>query len=277
MARIPDAELARLKAEVSVQRLVEGCGVVLRKQGNDLVGACPFHDDSSPSLVITPGKNLWHCLGACGRGGGPIDWVMTAQGVSFRHAVELLREASPALSVLSKTRPWKGTGPAAKSTRPKLPSLVGVDAADQELLNTVVGYHAETLAGHDEARGFLARRKINHPEAVETFRLGFGDRTLGSRIPGNQTTEGKPIRSRLQALGVLRSTGHEHFRGSLVIPVTDEAGDVGEVYGRKIRDDLRTGTPKHLYLPGPHRGVFNIAAFPDTDELIVCESLATGR
>lgn len=273
MARIPEAELARLKAEVSVQRLVEGCGVVLRKQGNDLVGACPFHDDSSPSLVVTPGKNLWHCLGACGRGGGPIDWVMTAQGVSFRHAVELLREASPALSVLSKTRPWKGAGPAVKSTRPKLPSLVAVDAADQELLNTVVGYYTETLATHDEARAFLTRRRIDHPEAVERFRLGFGDRTLGYRIPGNQTAEGKRIRSRLQALGVLRSTGHEHFRGSLVIPVVDEPGDVGEIYGRKIRDDLRSGTPKHLYLPGPHRGVFNIAAFADTSELIVCESL----
>ena len=41
MARIPDAELARLKAEVSVQRLVEGCGVVLREQGKDLVGLVP--------------------------------------------------------------------------------------------------------------------------------------------------------------------------------------------------------------------------------------------
>ncbi|GAB3700246.1 hypothetical protein GCM10028815_06510 [Mariniluteicoccus flavus] len=279
MARIPDAELARLKAEVSVQRLVEGCGVVLRKQGNDLVGACPFHDDSSPSLVVTPGKNLWHCLGACGRGGGPIDWVMTAQGVSFRHAVELLREASPELSVLSQTRPWKGAGPAAKSTRPKLPSLVEVDAADQELLNTVVGYYAETLVTHDEAKAFLGRRRIDHPEAVAVFRLGFGDRTLGYRIPGNQIVEGKRIRSRLQALGILRQTGHEHFRGSLVIPVIDESGDVGEVYGRKIRDDLRAGTPKHLYLPGPHRGVFNAAAFAEAGraggggELIVCESL----
>ena len=55
MARIPDGELARLKAEVSVQRLVEGCGVVLRRQGNDLVGCCPFHEDDSPSLVVTPG------------------------------------------------------------------------------------------------------------------------------------------------------------------------------------------------------------------------------
>ena len=272
MARIPDAELARLKAEVSVQRLVEGCGVVLRSQGADLVGCCPFHDDSSPSLVVTPAKNLWHCLGACARGGGPIDWVMTAQGVSFRHAVELLRESSPALSTLAQPKSAE-SGPVVKSTTAKLPSLVAPDAADQELLNTVVGYYAETLATNNEAQAFLARRKIDHPEAIESFKLGFGDRTLGYRIPGKHLAEGKEVRGRLQKLGLLRASGHEHFRGSVVIPVIDEAGNVGEVYGRKIRDDLRTGTPKHLYLPGPHRGVFNIAAFEGTDELIVAESL----
>lgn len=69
MARIPDAELSRLKAEVSVQRLVEGCGVVLRKQGADLVGACPFHDDSSPSLVVTPART---CGTAWARAGGVV-------------------------------------------------------------------------------------------------------------------------------------------------------------------------------------------------------------
>ena len=111
VVRIPDAELARLKAEVSVARLVEGCGVELVRQGKDLVGGCPFHQDESPSLVVTPGKNLWHCLGACQVGGGPIDWVMTAQGVSFRHAVELLRESSPSLGVLAEpTMPGRGSG-----------------------------------------------------------------------------------------------------------------------------------------------------------------------
>ena len=55
---------------------------------------CPFHDDREPSLVMTPAKNLWHCLGACQAGGSVIDWVMRAEGVSFRHAVELLRGAT---------------------------------------------------------------------------------------------------------------------------------------------------------------------------------------
>jgi len=96
MARIPEAEIERLKDEVSLVRLVESAGVRLAKRGGDMVGACPFHDDTTPSFVVTVAKNLFHCFG-CNAAGGPIDWVMKHQGVSFRHAVELLR-ADPALA-----------------------------------------------------------------------------------------------------------------------------------------------------------------------------------
>lgn len=85
MARIPDQQIEQLKAEISLQRLVESSGVVLKRQGKDYVGLCPFHDDKEPSLVISPDKNLWHCLGACGEGGDVIQWTMKQQGVSFRH------------------------------------------------------------------------------------------------------------------------------------------------------------------------------------------------
>ena len=91
MARIPDQQIDRLKQEVSVQRLAEGMGITFKRHGADLLGLCPFHDDKGPSLVITPKQNLWHCLGACQCGGSVIDWAMKAEGVSFRHAVELLQ------------------------------------------------------------------------------------------------------------------------------------------------------------------------------------------
>jgi hypothetical protein len=90
MARIAEAEIERLKREVAVERLAAARGVELERHGADLIGRCPFHDDHTPSLVISPQKNLWHCLGACRAGGSAIDWVMKAEGVSFRHAVELL-------------------------------------------------------------------------------------------------------------------------------------------------------------------------------------------
>ncbi len=54
MARIPEDEIARLKVEVSVQRLAEAAGVALARHGADLIGLCPFHEDKEPSLVITP-------------------------------------------------------------------------------------------------------------------------------------------------------------------------------------------------------------------------------
>ena len=65
MARIPDGVIERLKTDVSVQRLAEARGVIFTRHVSDLIGRCPFHEDKTPSLVVTPAKNLWHCLGAC--------------------------------------------------------------------------------------------------------------------------------------------------------------------------------------------------------------------
>lgn len=274
--RIPDEVLARLKAEVSVARLVQGCGVELKSQGKDLVGRCPFHDDGSPSLVVTPGKNLWNCLGACRRGGGPIDWVMAAQGVSFRLAVELLVAESPSLSVLAQPSPLsQGVGPVAKSLTRKLPLLASPEVSDAVLAAAVVDHYAGTLANSPEALGYLGKRGIDHPEAIVEFRLGFANRTLGYRLGHSQTKAGGLLRSRLQSLGFVRVSGHEHFTGSLVVPILDTEGCVGEVYGRKVRDDLRAGTPSHLYLPGPHAGVLNHAGLvaAGVDEVIVTESV----
>jgi DNA primase len=58
MARIPDSEIERLKSEVSVERLIKGSGIELKKTGKDLAGKCPFHEDDTASLVVTPSKNL---------------------------------------------------------------------------------------------------------------------------------------------------------------------------------------------------------------------------
>jgi DNA primase len=69
VARIPDDVVERLKREVSVERLAAQKGIALKRHGSNLVGRCPFHDDRTPSFVVTPEKNLWHCMGACQVGG----------------------------------------------------------------------------------------------------------------------------------------------------------------------------------------------------------------
>ncbi len=274
MPRIPQTEIERLKSEVSVQRLVESSGVELKKSGKDWLGRCPFHEDDTASLVVTPAKNLWHCFG-CGVGGGPIDWVIKRQGVSFRHAVELLREGKT-----SGVTPLAADGTVKRSSVRVLAPPVAFDADDQVLLNQTVTYYHERLLASPEAAAYLAARGLVHPELIGHFKLGLADRSLGLRLPEKNRKAGADIRAQMQKIGLIRDSGHEHFNGSLVVPVFDEVGPDGgnvvEVYGRKLRDDLRQGTPKHLYLPardGRSRGVFNIAALQASKEVILCEAL----
>ncbi len=161
MARIPEAQIERLKEAVPVVRLVEASGIELKKGGKDLIGRCPFHEDATASLVVTPAKNRWHCFG-CGVGGGPIDWVMKRQGVSFRHAVELLRADA-----------GSGAGLAEQGTtrRAKLPAPVALDAGEHELLDQVIGYYYETLLASPEALACLERRGIASRELIEQLKL----------------------------------------------------------------------------------------------------------
>lgn len=63
------------------------------------------------------------------------------------------------------------------------------------------------------------------------------------------------------------------INGSLVVPVFSPSGEVLEMYGRKLLDNLRTGTQKHLYLPGPHAGLWNEGGLAGQQEVILTEAL----
>jgi DNA primase catalytic core len=267
VGRIPPEELERLKREVPLAALAEARGVVLTPHGADLIGRCPFHDDHEPSLVITPAKNLWHCLGACQRGGSVIDWVMQAEGLSFRHAVEVLRTDAVAVVAASPS------GRVKRSTVTRLSAPIERDAADHEVLQQVVAYYHATLTASPEALGYLERRGLRSAELIEHFQLGFANRTLGYRLPARNRQTGAALRGRLEQLGLLRASGHEHFNGALVVPITNEDGQVVELYGRRLTDHARPGVPRHLYLPGPLRGVFNVQALSGAAEIILCEAL----
>jgi hypothetical protein len=139
----------------------------------------------------------------------------------------------------------------AKTTVRDLGLPVTPDSSDQELLAAVVEYYAATLARTPAALEYLKARGIG-AEAIEHFQVGYCDRTLCLKLPLRNRKAGTAIRERLAKLGILRESGHEHFRGSVTVPVFDEAGAIAQVFGRKVRDDLRKGTAMEVWLPGPH-------------------------
>jgi len=263
MARIAQEELEQLKRDTDLVALVQSRGIKLTKHGGrDLKCLCPFHDDNNPSMIISPHKNLWNCP-ACGKGGDVIKFVELYDGVSFRHAVELLKNGR----VLASGEPVK------RSTVPKLDAPVEFDADDHEQLGKVIDYYHERLLETTPAKEYLEKRGLFNLEAVKTFRLGYADRTLGLRLPDKRRKTGLQLRSQLEKLGIYRPSGHEHFNGCLVMPIIGPDGAVTEVYGRKLSDTNRhRGSPSHLYLPGPHRGVWNSAGL-EGEEVILCEAL----
>jgi DNA primase catalytic core len=239
MARVPDEELQRIKSQVAVEDLCRDYGIELRRTGPDnLMGLCPFHDDHDPSFGVTPSKNLWNCLAGCG-GGDVIALVMRKEGVSFRRAVDVLRQRLGIVPEDPTIETRSGT------THPMLVPPSETELADHALLKHVLDFYHQTFRDDVKAMRYLQSRRCFDPEAVKLFKIGYANRTLGYRVP-TTTAAGKKLKEQLQRLGIIRQSGHEHFTGSVVIPILDEQGNVAQMYGRKITPGLREGTPLHL-------------------------------
>lgn len=265
MAKLSKELMDQVLNEVSLIDLIETTGVKLMPEGEVRIGPCPFHPDDGLSLRVDPTGRHWECLGGC-CGGTVIDWVMRWSGVSQRHAVELLRN--------NPTFAGMAPHPLKISRVRRLPCPVSADGERAEILNQVVAFYHDTLKASPEALQYLERIGLIHGEMVERFRLGYANRTLGLRLPQSRTRAGDALRERLQEIGILRESGHEHLNGCLVIPIVDAAGGVVQLYGRRIGRDVRAErAPPDLFLPGPLRGVWNIEALAAEKEIILCEGL----
>jgi len=151
-------------------------------------------------------------------------------------------------------------------------------ADDQKLLAQVVEYYQRSLKSSPEALDYLRGRGITHGQAIEQFRIGYANRTLGLKLPGKHLKSGRELRARLEALNIFRAkTGHEHFNGCVVLPIfaADGTRQIVDIYGRKVLGRrLRKGTPLHMNMAEQRRGVWNLEGFGGRGgEVIVCPSI----
>ncbi len=266
MPKYMEAELSNLKNSLDLVALIQSKGISLEKHGSkDLKGLCPFHKDTNPSMIVTPAKQLFNCP-SCGTGGDVIAFIQKYEGLSFTHAVELLKSQNPGIFLQSSE-------PVKSSRTRKLPSAVKLNSNHYEVLNDCIDFYHKTLLESEAALSYLKKRGIDSAELIKTFKLGYANRTLSLRLPEKSWKEGAELRQLLQEIGLFRKdSGHEHFNGSIVFPIFDEHNNITEIYGRKVRNNLRPGTAYHLYLPGPHKGIFNRQAL-HSKEIILCEAI----
>jgi DNA primase catalytic core len=240
-----------VKHSVNLADLIRSKGVTLKKVGRTFVGLCPFHKDRKPSFTVDPAKSLWHCFG-CNRGGDVFTFLQELEGLSFRQALGELSGAGKAGGSTGG-----GNGGSYPEPRP---------AGAHPILGRVIDFYHQTF--YDDARGLAYLRDTRHlhdKELYNSFRIGFANGSLFRMIP-----KSGEVLETLKSIGLITASGREFFHERVIIPISNEDGEIVGVYGRSIDD---SSSVPHLYLPGPHRGVFNWQAAKRSREVFLTEGI----
>lgn len=235
--RIRDEDIAAVREKSRIEDVI-GEHVQLRNAGGgNLKGICPFHDEKSPSLSVSPARGLFHCFG-CGAGGDVIRFVERIEHLSFTEAVENLA----ARAGVQLRYAEGGSGPARPS---------GQRARLVEAHRMAAAFYAEQLASPEAepARKFLAERGFDL-DVARRFGCGYapsGWDTLTKHLLGRGFT---PAELTLGGLAKQGSRGSliDRFHRRLLWPIADVSGDVVGFGARRIHDDDRIEA-KYLNTP----------------------------
>jgi DNA primase catalytic core len=246
-------DLETLKANTDLAELMRSYSIELKPVGRNLTAICPWHDDKEASLVVNPAKQLYNCFG-CDAKGDVLTFLQAQEHLSFPQAVMRLRELAGD----------KGEA-APDSAKPSDPDRFEGGHTRNSLLEKVCEHYQLGLEGCDEARDYLQQRKLWDSELYEGFRFGYCDGTLLKAIPQSGS-----IRDALRAIGILNSKGKEHFLGCVVVPLFHPADGLVGFYGRRLNPKSKV---RHLFLPGPKRGVLGYQALQGSKSVYVAEGV----
>ena len=238
-----------IKATADLVKVIESYGVTLKKAGADFVGLCPFHDDTKPSLHVTPAKQLWNCP-ACGAGGNVLQFVSKREGCTEKEAALKLLAQLPGVTRGSEIEPSR---------------VLCDPLKHSELFAAIIAHYHECLLGRGK-RGldYLKKRGLGSVEMIQHFKVGYVDGSLKKKLSAAQLAAAKEC-------GLINDKGNEKFYQRVVVPVFDEHGRPCGLYGRDVTNE---SSVIHLYLAGPHRAVWNgEAARVYPDNLIITEAI----
>jgi DNA primase len=213
--------------------------VVLRKQGKDLVGLCPFHDDQSPSFTVSPGKQFYYCF-SCGAGGNGIKFLMELGKRSFGDVVlDLARRYQVPVQTLEPEE--RQEFQRQLSLRDQLYEILAITARFYE--------HALYQPQGQVALDYLVEKRGFNQATMQQFQLGYAPAGWET-LYGYLVEQKHYPRELVEQAGLLvaRKTGdgyYDRFRDRLMIPIHDLQGRVVGFGGRTLTDEQ----PKYLNSP----------------------------
>lgn len=256
--------VGEIRDRLDIGELVQGYVPTLRRTGRSFKGLCPFHQEKTPSFVVFPDSQNFHCFG-CGKSGDVFTFYMLAEHLEFREALkDLAARTGVVLDVGSPVNPERD------AFRNKLVEI-------NELAAKYFAHVLKTASAGEPGRQLVAARGVS-PEMVDAFQLGYAPDSwenlltfMGSRhIDPETSTEAGLLQAR-------ENRGHyDRFRNRLMFPIRNREGQVVGFGGRALGD----GIPK--YLNSPQTPIFDKGsivygldlakdAVRDTGEIVIVE------
>ncbi len=211
-----------------------GSYVPLQKAGRNYKGLCPFHTEKTPSFIVFPESQGWHCFGACSTGGDIFTFVMRRENMDFSEALHFLADkAGVALQPLDVEEIHQ---------KDELDRLRAVNAAAAQYYHHVL---METPQG-EPAREYLEKRGVAR-ETMAAFQLGYAVddwHLLEEALKHAHFSSQDILTAGLTSKGD-RGNIYDRFRGRLMFPIRDVQGRVIGFGGRVLDASL----PKYLNTP----------------------------
>ncbi len=238
---------------------VVGEHVVLKKKGREFVGLCPFHDDKSPSMTVSPAKQFYYCF-SCGAGGNSLKFLMELKRQSFSDVVmELARRYSLPVETLDANQ------------QERLRQQLSRRDQLHRVLSLASGWFRSRLQAPEGAAAleYLRKQRGLSVGTIESFELGYAPEAWDGLLRHLQQVEGiDPSLMEAAGLVVPRKGGngfYDRFRHRLMVPIHDRQGRIIGFGGRS----LDGSEPKYLNSPetevfdkGKHLYGFDKAADP---------------
>jgi len=251
---IPDHLIEEIRSRNDILDTISE-NILLKKSGQNYKGLCPFHSEKTPSFVVSPEKQIYHCFG-CGAGGNIFKFIMEMEDLSFLDAIKIL--AAKCGVTLPAFKPGQTN---AKSNERDVLLNINQKAQSYFILSLM-------SKGGEQAREYLNSRGLNDKKLLADYSIGWATSGWTDTLHQLQNQE-KFSKNDLSRAGLIKqkegagkNNFYDRFRGRIIFPLQDIHGNLIAFAGRVIGES----EPKYLnspetplYIKGRHLFGFNRA------------------
>ena len=226
-------QTARIREKTDIVSLVSEF-ITLKKAGRNFKANCPFHNEKSPSFVISPERQIWHCFG-CGKGGDCYSFLMEYEHIEFPEALRILGKKAGI-----EVKEVYGT-----PTFSQKEKIYQINKQAVKFYNYILTEH--TIG--KKALSYLTEKRKITPSLIKTYQLGFSP-AFGNALTNYLIDKKKYNKKDLNDAGISFERGgkvFDFFKGRIMFPLMDQHGNVTGFSGRILEDNVSSFSgPKYI-------------------------------